>query len=108
MVLVAIVGLGMGIEGLRRRLSALSDQYRLRAAEFRKEAQFEADMASARTASRNYMEGIGGNFPPGNPMDESIARLHRRSAHYRALSGKYDRAARYPWLEIAPDPAEPE
>ncbi len=26
----------------------------------------------------------------------------------RALAEKYDRAARYPWLPVAPDPPEPE
>jgi hypothetical protein len=26
---------------------------------------------------------------------------------YRALAAKYERAARYPWLPVAPDPPEP-
>jgi hypothetical protein len=31
----------------------------------------------------------------------------RRSDHYGALEAKYERAARYPWLPVAPDPPEP-
>jgi hypothetical protein len=28
-------------------------------------------------------------------------------AHYRSLEAKYERAARYPWLPVAPDPPGP-
>ncbi len=28
--------------------------------------------------------------------------------HYRRMAEKYERAARYPWLPVAPDPPEPE
>jgi hypothetical protein len=31
-----------------------------------------------------------------------------RIAYHAALKAKYERAARYPWLPIAPDPPEPE
>jgi hypothetical protein len=31
----------------------------------------------------------------------------RKMAYYGALKRKYQRAARYPWLSVAPDPPEP-
>jgi hypothetical protein len=36
------------------------------------------------------------------------ASLNRREAYHAALTAKYERAARYPWLPVAPDPPEPE
>ena len=32
----------------------------------------------------------------------------RQSEHHRAMREKYERASRYPWLPVAPDPPEPE
>jgi hypothetical protein len=44
-----------------------------------------------------------------SPRDEAGAvRKVRRIQHYRRLAEKYDFAARYPWLPVAPDPPEPE
>ncbi len=45
--------------------------------------------------------------------NENIARfIHdldfRLAAHYAGLKRKYERAARYPWLSVTPDPPEPE
>jgi hypothetical protein len=34
--------------------------------------------------------------------------MARRGDHYASLNQKYERAARYPWLTVAPDPARPE
>ena len=46
---------------------------------------------------------------------EEIMRLHRvydrmmdRADHHASLARKYERAARYPWLPVEPDPPEPE
>ena len=36
------------------------------------------------------------------------ARALRRVKHHWELIGKYQRAARYPWLPIEPDPPEPD
>jgi hypothetical protein len=33
---------------------------------------------------------------------------HRRYLRYQSLGEKYERAARYPWLPVEPDPPEPE
>jgi hypothetical protein len=43
-----------------------------------------------------------GRLAPGNPRDRAVV------DHYHSLHEKYERAARYPWLPIAPDPPEPE
>ena len=37
-----------------------------------------------------------------------IAHAEQMEAHHRALKLKYERAARHPWLPVAPDPPEPE
>ena len=38
-----------------------------------------------------------------------FARAQRASAHYHGqMRRKYERAARYPWLTVAPDPPVPE
>jgi hypothetical protein len=55
-----------------------------------------------------------GGWPPQDPLAAELGRgrnLYRVRAlvHYHsALTGKYERAARYPWLPVAPDPTEPE
>jgi hypothetical protein len=38
---------------------------------------------------------------------EYVAKLARKAAHYSSLKRKYEHAARYPWLSVAPDPPEP-
>jgi hypothetical protein len=37
----------------------------------------------------------------------SAAHSARRAAYHSRLRSKYERAARYPWLPVAPDPPEP-
>jgi FtsZ-interacting cell division protein ZipA len=37
-----------------------------------------------------------------------VALSRRRMDYHRDLAEKYERAARYPWLPVAPDPPEPE
>jgi hypothetical protein len=36
------------------------------------------------------------------------ASLKRLEAYHAAMTAKYEHAARYPWLPVAPDPPEPE
>jgi hypothetical protein len=38
---------------------------------------------------------------------ETAARYGAEAAHYTALNRKYERAARYPWLTVEPDPPPP-
>jgi hypothetical protein len=53
-----------------------------------------------------------GQPPPGDPAITNRLRDRARwlaAADRQALlSKKYERAARYPWLPVAPDPAEPD
>jgi hypothetical protein len=50
--------------------------------------------------------------PGGAIMEERLkadeVRRAQASAYYIDLIQKYERAARYPWLPVAPDPPEPE
>lgn len=39
---------------------------------------------------------------------ESVAMPEKQAAYHDSLRGKYERAARYPWLPVAPDPPEPQ
>ena len=40
---------------------------------------------------------------------DDLERKNRRlNEYYESMQRKYDRAARYPWLPVAPDPPEPE
>src|SRR5947209_518836 len=41
-----------------------------------------------------------------NEADEASLR-RSKSTYHSALRAKYERAARYPWLPVAPDPPEP-
>jgi hypothetical protein len=50
--------------------------------------------------------------PPGDDAlqewESEQARQRERVEHFERLGLKYERAARYPWLPVAPDPPEPE
>ncbi len=41
-----------------------------------------------------------------HPRDSAL--LQRRVEHHLKMGVKYERAARYPWLPVEPDPPEPE
>ena len=40
--------------------------------------------------------------------DDYLSTLSRISGYHAAMARKYERAARYPWLPVEPDPPEPE
>ncbi len=42
-----------------------------------------------------------------SPMNIKGPKGERMAMHYDLLRLKYERAARYPWLPVAPDPPEP-
>jgi hypothetical protein len=47
--------------------------------------------------------------PDGSRLPfEEVLRVYKGNAWHRGLAAKYERAARYPWLPVAPDPLEPE
>jgi hypothetical protein len=96
---VLIAGLVFGGESMRRR----SQAFRSRAAECRQWIAVNRAM-------------IGSVAPLPNKsayeMKQEIERLEglarQRAEHYQQLEVKYLRAARYPWLPVAPDPPRPE
>jgi hypothetical protein len=48
------------------------------------------------------------NQPLGpEPSPARLAKMKVQAAHYARQRAKYERAARYPWLPVAPDPPEP-
>jgi hypothetical protein len=40
-------------------------------------------------------------------MRNGSARFKRQADHHESMAVKYERAARYPWLPVDPDPPEP-
>lgn len=42
------------------------------------------------------------------PIEVFVHRSRRLAGYHATLRRKYERAARYPWLPIEPDPPEPE
>jgi hypothetical protein len=52
-------------------------------------------------------EGEGG-WVDQRVTKEQIEALKRRLAYHQQMAEKYRWAARYPWLPVWPDPAEPE
>jgi hypothetical protein len=94
MVAVAIVGVILYGELTRRRWAKLSAAYRSK-----------AELARViRDWSMGWAEGpMQGDLGAG--QRES---LMRRIAYQAKLAEKYEHAARYPWLPVAPDPPEPE
>ena len=47
---------------------------------------------------------LGFAFPSPTDLDRS----RRLTEYHEAMIVKYERATRYPWLPVAPDPPEPE
>ncbi len=81
MVAVAIIALILW----SMRMYQLSREYRIRAEDYRSHGHNAAVIYYRTNRSWGY----------------------RLRDHYWRLSEKYDRAARYPWLRVAPDPPEP-
>jgi hypothetical protein len=94
MVAVAIVAFLIYGELTRRRWATLSAGYRSKA-------------ELARVIQAWYM-GI-----PEGPMKGGLQRgqledIRRSAVRQGEIADRYERAARYPWLPVAPDPPEPD
>jgi hypothetical protein len=89
MVLVAIAGLAMAVATLVKR----SNEFRALA-----EEQAEAELTSVGYADDARGEGRD---------PQRVARGEEMATYHRALRIKYERAARYPWLSVKPDPPIP-
>jgi hypothetical protein len=90
MVLVAIAGLAMAGAIMVRRST-----------EFRALAEEQADAEMMSMSYADDARGEGGD-------SQRVARGEQMAAYHRELRAKYERAARYPWLPVEPDPPEPE
>jgi hypothetical protein len=87
MVGVVVCGLGLGI----------SDEWR-RAADCRRRATYYEQKEAGQLWTATFQA------VSSNPKVREEAPFHRRRARYfGALRRKYDHAARYPWLPVAPD-----
>jgi hypothetical protein len=91
MIAVAVVGIGCGAAVLSRR-----------AAVFRERANLYLLRAGVERSTLSMVARHTSVFDP-----DFIPRW-QRIARFRELARRYDRAARYPWLPLAPDPPEPE
>src|SRR3954453_10603956 len=88
MVAVGIVAVLFAAEATRRRWESLASTYRTKASRCERLAR-----VSVHTSG---LEADHGNEPEER-------KLQRIADHYVALANKYERAARYPWLPVAPD-----
>ncbi len=118
MMIAAIVAILIGgtLQGLALRRS--SEVFLRLASEH--SAKEQADIESAEAMRRANVAPFewkaeyekDANMRAMRAMSESTQRRAKkretRAAYHAALSAKYERAARYPWLPVAPDPPEPE
>ena len=129
MIAVAGIALLLGAEMLRRR----SDFYRTRAAYHGHEEEMQQYILNGgsglsrppptQKATFTRMKPTPKATPAERFADEAPERqaasqgflvesldrstLEERRAYHASLKAKYERAARHPWLSVAPDPPEP-
>jgi hypothetical protein len=127
MAAVAIVAVAIGGEMMRRRSVSYRGQanrYALAEAKVRtwgkNSDQRTAEHKKHLRKVQSFAESGGGAFRASwksfidsatrsvTLASEEAERFHRLAAHYAALRMKYERAARYPWLPVEPDPPKPE
>jgi hypothetical protein len=130
MVAVAVVAIVMGADNMRRRRDRwrelgfrhqMGENSNLRLAKAHSEtaAQDEAGAESHRaaaaaahvdrTVNEEMHSGFAAAFAAQAAKERDGERKHLTLASFHGeLRRKYERAARYPWLPVAPDPPEPE
>jgi hypothetical protein len=116
-VVVAVIALvcAAGVESLR---SSLSRRFNLRAADAESK---RADYVRGANGAANIVARCDARLAKDLTHDERILNtVYRRAAieardrglrfanHFAGLKAKYERAARYPWLPVEPDPPPPE
>ncbi len=102
MVAVAVLAILLGVYGWVLRLRRMS-------VEFLAEARRHADMEQV----LRTIIGVSGrdsfvDISPGPGVPSRRTTAGAVAEHEAALGRKYERAARYPWLSVAPGPPEPE
>jgi hypothetical protein len=109
MVGVAVVAVVMGASIATMRLNESSFSKGVRADAYR---MFAAEFRRAVTEGREVSFGccFSCEVDPVNtpPSPARIAEMRRSAERFEFLARKFDRAARYPWLTVAPDPPKPE
>jgi hypothetical protein len=124
MVVVALVAVAMGATLWGLKMRRLARSYALRASmskQFETECRgFEADTVKTgqgvdelRRLRRDPASVFSDELDEtekqlASKVWEDAAYWRRIAAHYASLKRKYERAARYPWVTIQPDPPEPE
>jgi hypothetical protein len=91
LIAVAVVSVALGGELMRRRRISHREQ--------------AASHSDAEELSRAYADDARGQ--PGPIAPQRVAWGEVLAAYHAAMSRKYERAARYPWLPVAPDPPPP-
>jgi hypothetical protein len=81
----------------------VAEEMRERYSYCRMMADYHAERAQRIRPSDARIQG-----PDGDSWQPSPEAVLRRAGYHRSLTEKYDFAARYPWLPIAPDPPEPQ
>lgn len=99
MVAVVVLALALAASKLARTASERSqvaDRYAHQANLYRKSAA--EDEKGLSTATEDTRQA----------KVNSLGRFSRKAAYYSTLEAHYRRAARYPWLPVAPDPPAPD
>jgi len=110
MIAVAVVAVGLGTAGVIRR----AIDFRAKAARHaRMRAQCLECVETFVRAAQSHSEMLDSIRPPfGEPEMVESSRTQeeweREAVRQLELKIKYERAARYPWLPVAPDPSLPE
>jgi hypothetical protein len=117
MIAVAVVGALFALSIEARRLSQVSLGHRKRAQLMRLEEEYWASKAKSHEAMIRAIEATDANNEvKREQISATAARLRigfgmamtdRNVTHFKTLRLKYERAARYPWLSVPPDPQPP-
>jgi hypothetical protein len=114
MAAVAVAALLIGGPLEYARLKGLGREYAVRAIRARRFMEgarrasgwsHERWLAECRPFDR-YEQESGGRYTVARPP--SPERAKRIVAYWKPVVAKYERAARYPWLPVEPDPPRPE
>ncbi len=98
MVAVAVVGLALWLgKGLIRHW-----RYRSLA------AAYATKESLARRLSTGDVTATSSTLFATRPGEQPVTSVMANRDYYAAMREKYERAARSPWLPVAPDPPEPE
>ena len=113
MLLVAVVALAVWLPLENRRLDRFRLGYKDRALRYAREpGKAKQDALRSRADWVALIEGIDREERAQKgwsraPRPYSPDKARGMIAHFEKLRAKYERAARYPWLPVAPDPPEP-